>query len=107
MAGEGTQSFVLFSAGGKGREELFWGFRETLGEVRDAVDIPVMCGVLPRRDVGGVWFSHPLNTGDSLWTQWVAFHKQLGPILRKGRFLWRGWSGPVTQRGGGSRRLFE
>ena len=62
MAGEGTKPIACLSVGGKdvghvGSKEFFRRFREALGKVRDMGGIPLVCGVLPKRAVGGMWQS--------------------------------------------------
>lgn len=71
MVGEGTQPIVFLSAGGNdlgrvGSEELFRRFKETLGKVRDRGGIPVVCGVLPRRNVGDGWLSRAIAVNGRL-----------------------------------------
>ena len=62
MSGEGVAPTVCISAGGNdiGRvrnEELFRRYREALGRVRDLGGMPVLCGILPRRNAGPGWWS--------------------------------------------------
>ena len=62
LASEGVVPTVVFSVGGNdvGRvrdEELVRRYRVALGKVRDLREVPVVCGVLPRKYDGGAWLT--------------------------------------------------
>lgn len=65
MANEGIKPIVCLSAGGNDvgkvrSEELLRRFKEVLGKVRDRGGIPLVCGILPRRNVGYEWLSRAI-----------------------------------------------
>ena len=65
MAGGWTKIIVYLSVVGNdiGRvdsEELFRRIREALGKVRERGGFPVVCEVLPRQAVGGMWQSRAI-----------------------------------------------
>ncbi|XP_045136199.1 uncharacterized protein LOC123519077 [Portunus trituberculatus] len=62
---DGTKPIVFLIAGGNDickvrSEELFRRFKEALAKIRNKDATPVVCGVLPRKELGGEWLSRAI-----------------------------------------------
>ena len=105
MAGEGERPIVCLSVGtndvGRVRsEELFRRFREALGKIRDRGAVPVVCGIIPRRDAGAEWLSRAIamncrianHCGSNGWAfldTWDLFYGENSLYARDGVHLSR------------------
>lgn len=70
MKGEGTAPLACLSVGGNNifsvrSVELLRRFREALGRIRDLGGVPLVCGILPRRNVPREW--HSRTTAMNNW----------------------------------------